>query len=233
MKSRILIAAALTSIGLSAQAGPVQDFEATLRASYGNYRTALFATNTGDAGKSAKTLGAFADSWAALTATYADAPPPQYVEDPMWAETLTKVQAMIAEAQADVALPDLAKAHEALEGVRAQIGGLHLRNGMLTFSDRMNAYHAAMEEVLVLDLATTDAATLSAHAAVLNYLAADIAAFPPVEAAGNADYDALYGPFKASVDGFAAAAASGDAAAIKAAVGVLKPAYSKFFVIFG
>lgn len=243
MKARILLAAALTAFWVSAQVGPalagppdagtVQGFETTLRDTYADYRTALFATNTGDAAKSVKTLAAFADSWQALTVTYANAPPPQYLADPMWAETLSQVQVMIAEAQADVAVPDLAKAHEALEGVRAQIGGLHLRNGMLGFSDRMNAYHAEMEDVLGLDLATADAATLTGHAAVLRYLAKDIASYPPAEAAGNADYDALFAAFKASVDGFSAAVALGDMAAIKAAASVLKPAYSKFFVNFG
>ena len=234
MKHRLvrpLLALALT-IG-AAHAGPVQDFEAALRGSYATYRTALFATNTGDAAKSAKAMAAFADSWGGLSATYSKTPPPQYETDAQWGATLTAVQDMIEKAKTEVAAGDLAKAHEALEGVRGQIGALHERKDIAGFSGRMNACHAEMEKVLGLDLAATDAATLAGHAALLDYLATEIVRLPAAEAAGNADYAKLQDAMVSSVTSFKAAVMSGDAVAVKAAVGGLKMPYSKFFVGFG
>lgn len=228
-----LSALALSLSSTIAFAGPVQDFETALRGSYGNYRMALFATNSGDAAKSAKAMAGFADSWAALTASYGTTPPPQYETDAGFAATFAAVQAQIDAAKADIDAGALPKAHEALEGVRGQIGALHERNNIVSFSDRMNAYHAAMEEVLGLDLAAADAATLAEHAGVMGYLAAEIVRLPAPEAADNADYAKLQEAFTASVMAFDAAVKAGDAAAIKAAVAGLKVPYSKFFLMFG
>lgn len=80
-------------------------------------------------------------------------PPPQYEDDGGFANTLKAVETLTAEAQGKVngckvEGGNLAKAHEALEGVRAQFGALHLRNGLHGFSDRMNACQARMVEVL-------------------------------------------------------------------------------------
>lgn len=69
----------------------------------------------------------------------------------------------------EIAVDDLPKAHVTLEGIRSEIGELHDRNGMVSFSDRMNAYHARMEEVLALDLANlpeSGIAVLQDHAAM-------------------------------------------------------------------
>lgn len=135
-------------------AGPVQDFETALRGSYGNYRMALFATNSGDAAKSAKAMAGFAESWAARP--QATAPPRRRSMKP----TLALPQPSLPCRQIDAAKRRstqafLPKAHEALEC--ASDGALHERNNIVSFSDRMNAYHAAMELLLGLDLAATDA----------------------------------------------------------------------------
>lgn len=234
MKPMLSLSAIALLVGSTmAFAGPVEDFETALRESYGDYRMALFATNSGDAAKSAKATGAFATSWAALSASYGTTPPPQYETDAAYAETFAAVQAQIDAAQADIDAGALPKAHEALEGVRGAIGSLHERNDIASFSDRMNAYHAAMEEVLGLDLATADAVTLAEHAGVMGYLAAEIVRLPAPEAAGNADYANLQDAFTASVKAYSAAVKAGDAAAIKVAVDGLKVPYSKFFLMFG
>lgn len=228
----------LTSLCLAfavsaAQAGPVQDFEGQLRGSYGSYRAALFATNSGDAAKSAKALDGFGQSWAAIAGSYAKAPPPQYETDATWSKTLEQVQAMIEAARGQIAAGDLAAAHLTLEAVRAEFGKLHERNGLSGFSDRMNDYHAEMEDILALNLASVDPVTLAEHAGVLTYLAARIEHQPAPEAAGNAEYDKLQQAFLASAQAFGDAVKSGDSAAVAAAVAGLKLPYSKFFLMFG
>jgi hypothetical protein len=174
--------------------------------------------------------------WTALTATYGDAPPPQYEADAKWGDTIARVTGSIAKASEAVAKGNLPESHETLEGVREAFSALHARNGIETFSDRMNAYHAEMEKILGLDLAALDASgrqTVLEHAAVLAYLAQDVTSAPPASAEGNADYASLSAAMQASVDQLVTAARAGDEAAIKTAVDGLKVPYSKFFLKFG
>jgi hypothetical protein len=219
-----------------AVAGPVTDFEAAYGEMYAGYRTALFATNSGNAEKSAAALDGLQKHWEALVSTYGQTPPPQYESDPMWTETVTNVTDSITKATKAVAEGNLPDSHATLEAVREAFGALHARNGIETFSDRMNAYHAHMEHILGLDLSALDAAGKQAmleQAAVLAYLAQDVLAAPPAGADGESDYATLSAAMQASVDALLTAARAGDEAAIKAAVGGLKVPYSKFFLKFG
>lgn len=233
--SRLAGAAALTLAFIgSASAGPVAEFEAAMRGAYADYRAALFTTNAGKPDASVTAVAVFRQKWAALVAANPEAPP-QYADDSTYAATLAEVAATADAAAGEVAAGDLPKAHETLEAIRFQIGGLHERNGIVGFSDRMNAYHARMEEVLGRDYGGFDAAGLGAlreDAAVLAWLAADIKAHPPAEASDPA-YGTLLDGLVDSVTSLADAARNGDAAAAKSALGGLKAPYSKLFLKFG
>ena len=227
----LIVALAASS---SAFAGPVADFEAGFRDTYASYRMALFATNTGNADKSKHAIGEFDSRWDALVSENAKTPPPHYADDPAWGSTLTEVSDAIAKAGQLAEQGKLADAHEVLEHVRDAIGELHARNGIVLFSDRMNAYHARMETVI--GLPVTNAAgkqKLLEQSAVLAYLAEDMLKTPPVEARGNPEFDKLAEAVKASVAALQDAARSGDEAAIKAALSGLKKPYSMLFVKFG
>jgi hypothetical protein len=231
--ARVAVVAALATS--AAFAGPVTDFEASLRAAYADYRGALFQTNAKKPEESARALAAFTAKWTALGAGAKVAPPPHYADDPKLADTLGAVSGIAAKAADEITGGKLAEAHETLEGIRDQIGDLRARNGIIGFSDRMNAYHAKMEAVLSTDYQGFDAAGLGRlreDAAVLAFLAADIVAHPAPEAADPA-YAGLIGGLKASVEALIAAARAGDPAAAKAAVDGLKVPYSKLFLKFG
>jgi hypothetical protein len=75
-------------------------------------------------------------------------------------------------------------------------------------------------------------AELREDAAVLSYLADDVAAHPAPEASDPA-YAPLLTAVMTSVTTLREAARAGDAAAAKQAINGLKPAYSKFFLKFG
>lgn len=234
---RILLGTAFTiaMIG-AAQAGPFSDFETDLRETYGTYRVSLFKTNSGDQAASASSMEAFSQKLDGLIRAWRDAPPPQYSDDPLWDDTLARAARMAADASARIAAGDLAAAHEVLEGIREVFGDLHARNGIETFSDRMNAYHAEMEHVLGLDMSALDEAMMSEiheRAAVLDYLANDILASPPADAKDNPEYAKLAAGFEASVKGLVDAARSGDPEKVKAAVAALKKPYSMLFLNFG
>lgn len=237
---RRLLLTTFCALGIAAgaaRAGDVADFESEFRAIYAEYRQALFRTNAGAQEASASAAAAFAESWAGLVDAWRDRPPPHYDDDTGWRATLDSVSARIESAQGRIAAGDLPAAHAKLEGVRKDIGELHDRNGIETFSDRMNAYHAEMERVLDMDLTAIDAATgqaLLERAAVLAYLAGDVLRRPPPEADRDADaYDALSEAFEASVAAFLEACRAGDPEAIREAAAGLKVPYSRFFLKFG
>lgn len=235
-RSKTFLSIALSIFCAPAFAGPVTDFENAFGEMYAGYRTALFATNSGSAEKSAAALQMFDEKWGSLTAAYSQTPPPQYEDDPQWPDMIAGVSDHISKARDEAAKGDLAASHVTLEGVREAFSALHARNGIETFSDRMNAYHAEMERVLGIDLATLNASTKQAlleHAAVLDYLAQDVLSAPPANTEGDAEYQALSAAMRASVDQLLAAARAGDDAALKAAVDGLKVPYSKFFLKFG
>jgi soluble cytochrome b562 len=218
----------------AALAGPMADFETGFRTTYASYRMALFATNTGDADKSKHAIGEFDTRWRDLVSQSLSSPPPQYEDDPQWGTTLTEVTDAIATARQLSEEGKLPHAHEVLEHIRDAIGELHTRNGIVLFSDRMNAYHAKMEQVIETAADTEGSGQqLLEQAAVLAYLAEDMLKTPPAEASGNAEFDKLADGVKASVAELQAAARSGDAAAIKAAVSGVKMPYAKFFLKFG
>lgn len=229
-----VIALSAVVLASHAGAGSMADFEKSLREAYGDYRVALFQTNAGDAEKSAKAISSFQMKWQTL-ADPDRAAPPQYADDGHYAETLSAVDQIAGKAAQEVGAGKLTEAHEVLEAIRDEIGGLHERNGIVGYSDRMNAYHAKMEEVLGRDYSGFDAAGLGIlreDAGVLAYLAATVADHPPAEAADPA-YKPLLEAFTASTAALLKAAREGDAQAAKTALGGLKPAYSKLFLKFG
>ena len=233
--SHLASAAALSLVLIgSAHAGPVSDFETAMRGAYADYRSALFQTNANQPEAAVKAIGAFQQKWAALIAANTTAPP-QYADDSTYAATLAEVASIADTAASEVAAGELPKAHETLEAIRFRIGGLHERNGIIGFSDRMNAYHAKMEEVLAKDYGAFDAVslrTLGEDAAVLAWLAADIKTHPPAEASDPA-YASLLDGMVDSVTVLAEAARGDDPAAAKSALDGLKVPYSKLFLKFG
>jgi hypothetical protein len=229
----VIFAAAL-SAAVSATAGPVADFEQALRAAYADYRAALFHSNTKNAEGTAKAIAAFETKWSALSFKYAS-PPPQYSDDPKWSETLAKVKFTLNHAEVVATKGDLLEAHEMLEEIRDVIGDLHARNGIVGFSDRMNAFHTSMEHMLQDKFDGFSAegfAALREQVAVLAYLAGELVRFPAPEAA-DPDYGPTLKALQKAVADIQAAARANDGTAAKAALAKVKPAYAKLFLKFG
>jgi hypothetical protein len=148
--------------------------------------------------------------------------------------TLDEVAQVNAEAARLVEAGKVADAHEVLEKIRDAIGALRARNGVVTFSDHMNAYHEQMEKVLLGSYEGYSPAgllILREDVAVLAYLAEVLTKTRP--AAEAAAIDQAIAPVLASVEAVRSALAGGDATAIRNAVKALKPAYSRLFLRFG
>ncbi len=218
----------------AAIAGPVSDFENSLHSAFADYRQALFHTNSNSQDKSAAAISAFNAKWSDLAVTYKTAPP-QYADDPNFAATLEKVAAIARSSAQLVSKGEVAQAHDRLEAIREEIGALHERNGIISFSDRMNAYHARMEKVLKADFkpfGPNEMGNLRDEAAVLIYLAEALGEHPDGNPADE-NFKSLSAAVIKSVSDLHEAARMQDGAAAKKAIAKLKPAYSKLFLKFG
>jgi hypothetical protein len=234
MKRLTTLALGLMLSVTGALAGPIADFNADLASAYAKYRTVLFKTNQGDSDASTKAIADFASAWQGLADHWRSAPPPQFSEDGEWGGTLDSVAALAAKAGEEIAAGKLPEAHETLEAVRDEVARLNARNGIITFSDRMNDYHAVMEHVLKVDYSGPGGSQRAiADAGVLAYLAGQLGERAPPAFAADPEFIAAIAAMKQSVGVFAAAAARGDAAAIKAAQPALKKTYAMAFVRFG
>lgn len=230
-----LIAGALfAASSWSVLANPVTDFENEVRAAYGAYRAALARTNSTDADGSSSALKQFITSWSALRNKWEKSPPPHYASDGSFAKTLVAVADAASKAASE--LTDLPRAHVTLEKIRDELAELRARNGVTVFSDRMNAYHEAMEHVLAKTYQGFSAACLGElreDAAVLRHLASEIEKSPPKEANSDASFTKMLADLKSSVEALLAAARSGDAEMAKKAIGALKRPYAQMFLRFG
>ncbi|MEX1663558.1 hypothetical protein AB4874_18365 [Thioclava sp. 15-R06ZXC-3] len=235
LKIATLALALLGTTGTGVWAGPYSDGETQLRQAYGAYRAALFLSNQGKEPETEAALGKFQAAWSTLATQWRSAPPPQYGDDPKLDATLTQVSDIVRKAEGQVADGALAPAHETLEQVRYALGDLHTRNGVIGFSDRMNAYHAEMEEVLGRNYAAMGSeagAQLIEDAAILRYLAIQIVQNPAPEANDPA-YQKLVDGLAISAANFYDAALSGKLPVALAARAQLKPSYARLFAKFG
>jgi len=224
----MLAAIFLLVCGTSGRAS-AETFDRELRAAYGDYRAVLFHSNTKNA------EATFASKWAAIAAKY-KAPPARYANDLTWAKTLDAVAVTLNKGSALAQQGKLAEAHEVFEEIRDLIEDLQTRNGVVTFSVRMNAFHHQMEEVLKNKydgFSPGGLGELREDAALLAYLGMQLRKFPPPEAAGTPEFDDVLRAALDSVSAIQTAARAGDAARAKEALAKLKPAYSRLFLRFG
>lgn len=213
-----------------ALANSFRQAERQVETAYADYRAALYQTNQRDVAATERAISSFRAKWSALVADWRATPPPQYADDPMLVETLGTVARLAEQSAGQAALGDLAGSHETLEGIRDALGELRARNGVIAFSDRMNAYHELMEHVI--GHAYDTPAALAEDAAVLGFLAGQIGANRP-SSADSAAFEAAFGALKASVDALRQAVRSGDAPRIEQARRALKGPYSRLFLRFG
>ncbi|MEQ1660961.1 MAG: hypothetical protein ABL896_19505, partial [Hylemonella sp.] len=114
---------------------------------------------------------------------------------------------------------------------------LRRRNGVIVFSDHMNAYHAEMEHVLQQGPAMTSSPqamlTLVKRVGVLEYLAKQLRSEAPKALQNDAEFGAALQALETSVTTLHRAAMNQDAAAAREALDRLKGPYSRMFLKFG
>jgi hypothetical protein len=208
-----------------------------MQAAYGPYRAALFRTNGKSQPEAQQAIAQAQQVWKGITERFAAKPAAPYDRDSEFGTTLTKVSAVYDKAAAEVAAGKLPEAHETLEEARDLLATMRQRNGVVVFSDHMNAYHAEMEHLLIegpkVLAGPQGLAQLTAQAGVLEYLARQLRAQAPATLRQNAEFETLLKDVEGSVQAVKKAALNQDSAALKEAMGKVKVPYSKLFLKFG
>ncbi|MCW5633598.1 MAG: hypothetical protein KIT17_09695 [Rubrivivax sp.] len=234
------LAAATAGLALAAWAMPAAAADAVtdaMQAAYAPYRAALFRTNSKAQPESEQAIAAARTQWRALADRFAARPAPPYDRDADFAATLKQVDEVYARAEAQIAARQLPEAHETLEKARDLMAELRRRNGVVVFSDHMNAYHEQMEHVLV-DGAKMLAQPgglleLAAQAGTLDHLAKRLAGEAPAALTKDAEFKGALDAVLGSVRALRAAITRQDEAAVREAIGKLKGPYSRMFLKYG
>lgn len=230
--STLALAAALAAPALAADA--VTD---ALQAAYAPYRAALFRTNGSSRTEAEQALAQARQAWKGIAERFGTQAPPPYDRDREFGATLAQVAQVYDQAAAQVGAGQLAEAHQTLEQARELMAALRERNGVVVFSDHMNAYHAQMEQLLAeaqQQLAAPQGwPPLLAQVGVLDHLARQLRAKAPAALRQNGEFETLLKGVEAAVQDVRQAAMGQDAAALKAALAKLKPPYSRLFLKFG
>jgi hypothetical protein len=201
LRSGVLVLALFVAFFWPATAGataesPAEFLEASAKA-YAPYRSAMSYLKTGNPGLAALALDATAARWATLCDRFRDRPPGAFAKDPDWQASLDGITGRIADARAKLEAGDAKGARTALAPVRADLGDLRRRNGIETFSDRIDAFSAAMDAIWVHrrnppDMTDPEAlAALAEQAAALRRALEHVAAEPPEKTAADLQFQRL------------------------------------------
>jgi len=233
----LLAATALAASLLAPAAHAADELTDAMQAAYAPYRAALFRTNSKAQAESEQAIAATRRSWQAIADKYGAKPPAPYDRDADFAATLSKVAAVYDRAEREIRQQQLPQAHETLEEARDLLAALRQRNGVVVYSDHMNAYHAEMEHVLTegpkLLAAPQGAMQLMGTAGVLDYLARRLRSEAPPALQRDPEFAPALQAVEASVAALRSAVLSQDMAAVSKALSALKGPYSRMFIKFG
>jgi hypothetical protein len=237
MKALLRLSALTLAAALSLSAQAADAVTDAVQAAYAPYRAALFRTNGKSQPEAQAAIVQAQQAWQSVADRFGAKPPAPYDRDVEFARTLTQVAAVYDKAAGQINAGKLPEAHETLEAARDLMAALRQRNGVVVFSDHMNAYHAEMEHLLIegpkLLAGPQGVPLLTAQVGVLDYLARQLRARAPAGLLANAEFDTLLKDVEASVQNVKKAVLSQDAATIKDAMGKVKAPYSKLFLKFG
>ena len=206
---------------------------------YAPYRGAMSYLHTGNPGLAALALDAMAARWTGLRDRFRNQPPAAFAEDPAWRASLDAITGRIETARAQLEAGDAAGAETVLAPIRAALGGLRRRNGIVTFSDRIDAFSAAMGAIWVHrrnppDMADPQTiAALAEQARTLRRALDEVAAEPPEKFAGDPQFQRLIEGSFISIGGIERAIEARDRRSLIAALRELRSSERLLWMNFG
>jgi hypothetical protein len=234
---RYLLACALAAAFWSGAVRASDPVSEAMTSAYAPYRVALFRTNSKAQAESVQAIAQAQQAWQVLMDRYSAQPPIPYDRDPDFAASLHAVRQVYTQAAGEIAQGQLAQAHETLEQARDLMAELRRRNGVIVYSDHMNAYHLEMERLLEQEQSLTSSPQallqLLKRVGVLEYLAGRLRSEAPKNLISQPEFMEALLALEASVAMLHRAAIKQDAPAVREAVGRLKGPYSRMFLKFG
>jgi hypothetical protein len=233
-KTIVMLGALLAASTQAIAADPVTD---AMQKAYGPYRVALFKTNSNSPAEARQALDQARKGWSDIATRYAATPPIPYNLDSTFADSLSEVSKVYDKANDQIGKGQLTEAHETLEHARDIMAALRQRNGVIVYSDHMNAYHTQMEHVLIDGPKTLEGPNglqeLTAQTGALEFLAIRLKSEAPTEYTKNEEFNAMFTAVQKSVADLKSALFTGDIAKVKDALTKVKVPYSKMFIKFG
>lgn len=231
-----LIATCLLGLAGAAHAGDA--LTDAINAAYPPYRAALVRTNFPALAEAQAAVQQARAQWRDVVERHGKNPPPPYDRDPQVLATLEEVARVFERADAQAQAGKLAEAHETLEAARDLMAELRRRNGVVTYSDHVNAYHTEMEHVIKEGRALVDASPQAllrfmGRVGVLDYLLARLGSEAPAALKADPAFTAALRGVEQSVATLRQAILAQDTAQVRAAVEQLKKPYSALFMRFG
>ncbi len=231
------LSAAALSCALAGPAFAADPLTDAVQAAYAPYRAALYLTNGKDQAEATAAMNKARQAWADVATRFASAAPAPYQGDSQLPATLAQVGAVYDKAATQVQAGQLAPAHDTLEQVRDLLAGLRQRNGVVVFSDHMNAYHEEMEHVVVdgpQQLAdSAGAQALLARVGALDYLARRLRTQAPEALSRDVEFASLQSKVEESVAALKQALLKQDLPAAREAIGKVKGPYGRLFRKYG
>lgn len=237
MKIKLIIAALAFMTLFISSAFAMDAFTEAVEKAYIPYRSSLFATNTKAKMESQRTVQKAQEAWVSIVNQFSSQAPVPYDRDSGFSVTLSEVGKVYAKAADEINDDKLAEAHETLEKVRDLLADLRKRNNIIVYSDHMNEYHAAMEELDIKGKQTLAGEQgiqkLIAQTGVLEYLYLKLVFEAPAQYKKSEEFIGLIKNVEKSVNNLKAALFTQDSKAVIEAMGKLKAPYSKLFLKFG
>jgi hypothetical protein len=126
---------------------PPQDYFAAKQGAYRYYRSAWFYLRTGNVDLAAMELSFFVRGWDEIQSRFSEAPPGPFADDPLWRAGLAEIDALAADGMAALEAGDPEAAKASLAAIPRVMAAIRARNGVVTFSDAVDALTQAMESL--------------------------------------------------------------------------------------
>lgn len=215
-------------------------FHTAVADAWAHYRqVSFYVGRAGNVEVAALELEDFIAKWAALEATYRDNPPDAFADDKAWARTLEDVGSRARAGLERLDAADVDGARDLLMPIRDIMGDLRRRNGIATYSDRIDELSAEMgvlagyrREVKQLDDLEA-VAMVTRQAAVVAYLFQRCAELAPPAVAQDPEFKRQIEGARGSMKKLWKALETGDMRLYRVGIGELRSYERILFFRFG
>lgn len=163
-----------------------------------HYRQAIFYLRTENPAVAALELDEFIDKWGTVIESFSAEPPDPYADDPAWSATLAEIGSRAKEGLAALDDGDSSAAIGAVGPIRGLLGDLRRRNGVTTFSDRIDELTAVMDVLARYRREVTDLSDdavvgpVRKQAAVVEYVFEKVRRDAPADIADDPEFKRMY-----------------------------------------